>query len=158
MDVQGIYERGTKTINAIYGPSLLPQIFDTWGSHMEDVRFNELFTIYGLYLSDFEVLTPMETEALVYATISCLGLGGPGNWHLRGMGRMLGARGKSDSGQNAGIKHQLKDLRRAVMTVVEFAGEDFMTRAKLEKWADVEKMLVDFNGWGDDPLEEASNC
>lgn len=157
MDVQGIYERGAKTINAIYGPSLLPQIFDTWGSHKEDVRFNELFAIYGLYLSDFEVLTALETEAVVYATISCLGLGGPGNWHLRGMGRMLGARGKSDSGKNAEIKDQLKSLRRSIMTVVEFVGDDFMVRAKLEKWADVEKMLVDFNGWGDDPLEEVSN-
>ena len=152
MDIQGIHDRGSKTINAIYGPYLLPKIFDTWGSHKEDIKFNELFAVYGLYLSDFELLTPLETEAVVYATISCLGLGGPGNWYLRGMGRMLGARGKSDSGKNAEVKGQLKNLRSAVITAVKFVGEDFVARAKPDQWADVEKMVVDFEGYGDDPL------
>lgn len=151
MDVQGIFDRGTKTINAVYGPSLLPKIFDTWGSHKEDIRFNELFAIYGLYLSDFEVLTPVETEAVVYATISSLGLGGPGNWHLRGMGRMLGARGTDqDSAQARKIKDQLANLREAVQTVVRFAGDDFVHNAKLDKWATVDSMLEGSGGWGDD--------
>lgn len=149
MDIQAIYDRGSRTINAIYGPTLLPQIFDTWGSHREDVRFNEIFAIYGLYLSDFEVLTPLETEAVVYATISCLGLGGPGNWHLRGMGRMLGAKGNEDTAKNREVKGQLKGLRSAVMAVVKFAGEDFVARAMLDKWADVESMLAAFEGWGE---------
>ena len=58
----------------------------------------ELFTVYGLYLSDFEVLNPIETELVVFVTISCLGLGtGPALWHLRGLGRLLGARGEDES-------------------------------------------------------------
>lgn len=107
MDVQAIFDRGLTTINAIYGSSLLDKVFDSWGSHKEDVRFNDLFAIYGLYLSDFDVLTALEAEAVVYATISCLGLGGPGNWHLRGMGRMLGARGTDqDSAEAHNITEQ----------------------------------------------------
>lgn len=151
MDVQAIYDRGNKTMNAIYGPALLPKIFDTWGSHREDIRFSETFAIYGLYLSDFEILTPVEAEAVVYSTISCLGLGGPGNWHLRGMGRMLGARGKdSHSAQQRKIKLQLNNLREAVMDIVRFAGQDFAERARLEEWATVDSMLSEFKGWGDD--------
>ncbi|OQE40929.1 hypothetical protein PENCOP_c005G01405 [Penicillium coprophilum] len=151
MDVQRIYDRGTKTINAIYGSSLLPKIFDTWGAHKEDVKFNEVFAIYGLYLSDFDILTALETEAVVYATISCLGLGGPGNWHLRGMGRMLGAKGPdSDTDQAKHIKVQLNNLREAIMDVVRFAGDDFVHRARLDKWATVESMLSEFESWGDD--------
>lgn len=76
MDVQTIYNRGEETINNIYGKALLPKIFATWGSHKEDMVFNEIFTFYGMYLSDFEFMTPIETEAVVYASISCLGLGG----------------------------------------------------------------------------------
>lgn len=151
MDVQAIVDRGSTTINAIYGPSLLPKIFDSWGSHREDVQFNELFAVYGLYLSDFDVLTPLETEAVVYATISCLGLGGPGNWHLRGMGRMLGARGTDqDSASARKTKEQLNNLRKAVQTVVKFVGPEFIQNAKLDKWATVESMLDQLKSWGDD--------
>lgn len=149
MDVQAIYNRGSTTINAIYGSSLLPKIFNSWGSHKEDVRFNELFAVYGLYLSDFDILTALETEAVVYATISCLGLGGPGNWHLRGMGRMLGARGTDkDSPQAQKVKGQLNNLREAVQSVVRFAGDEFVYNAKLDKWATVESMLKEFGSWG----------
>lgn len=151
MNVQAIYDRGVETINNVYGPTLLPKIFDTWGSHKEDMKFNEIFVFYGLYLSDFEVMTPLETEAVVYSTISCLGLGGPGNWHLRGMGRLLGARGMDDESEKIRrIAGQLKNLRQAVMSVVEFVGEEFVGRAKLEKWANVENMVRESGGWGDD--------
>ncbi len=151
MSVQAIYDRGVETINRVYGATLLPKIFDSWGSHKEDMKFNEIFVFYGLYLSDFEVMTPLETEAVVYSAISCLGLGGPGNWHLRGMGRLLGARGKEDESEKMRrVKGQLMNLRQAVMSVVEFVGEEFVGRAKLEKWANVENMVREFGGWGDD--------
>lgn len=65
MNVPAIYERGQATINTIYGAPLLENIFQSFGSHREDVKFNEMYTLYGLYLSDFEVLTPLETEAVV---------------------------------------------------------------------------------------------
>lgn len=151
MSVPAIYNRGLETINSIYGASLLEKIFTTWGSHKEDVKFNEIFALYGLYLSDFEVLTPLETEAVVFSSISCLGLGGPGNWHLRGMGRLLGAKGKAEGSEEMEQTLQdLMNLRQAVMDVVQFVGGEFLTKAKMEKWATVEDVMRDLGGWGSD--------
>jgi hypothetical protein len=151
LDVPSIYERGQKTINSIYGASLLNKVLDSYGSHNKDLEFTEIFSLYGLYLSDFEVLTPLETEAVVYSSISCLGLGGPGNWHLRGMGRLLGARGKdSESEEMREIVGQLRNLKQAVVSVVDFVGGEFLVKAKLEKWATPEGVTRDMGGWGDD--------
>lgn len=151
MNVPAIYERGQATINTIYGAPLLENIFQSFGSHREDVKFNEMYTLYGLYLSDFEVLTPLETEAVVYSSISCLGLGGPGNWHLRGMGRLLGARGTDDQSEKMRrVMTLLMSLKQAVVTVVEFVGDEFKARAHLDKWADPATVANKLGGWGDD--------
>lgn len=69
-------------MTTIYGSSLLTQVLNSFGAHKEDIKFAEIFTIYGLYFSDHNALTPVETKAVVYASISCLGLPGPGDWHL----------------------------------------------------------------------------
>ncbi|KAI7760917.1 hypothetical protein LZL87_008129 [Fusarium oxysporum] len=149
MNVPEIYNRGLQTINTIYGEELLNNIFNTWGSHKEDVKFNEIYTLYGLWLSDFEVLTPLETEAVVYSSISCLGLGGPGNWHLRGMGRLLGAKGKDDASEEMKeILQKLNNLKEAVVSVVHFVGQEFVNKAKLDKWADATSVSRDLGGWG----------
>ncbi|EGU77781.1 hypothetical protein FOPG_16551 [Fusarium oxysporum f. sp. conglutinans race 2 54008] len=149
MNVPAIYNRGLQTINTIYGEELLKKIFNTWGSHKEDVKFNEVYTLYGLWLSDFEVLTPLETEAVVYSSISCLGLGGPGNWHLRGMGRLLGAKGKDDASEEMQeILQKLMNLKEAVVSVVHFVGQEFVNKAKLDKWADATSVSRDLGGWG----------
>ena len=151
MSVPAIYKRGEGTVDSVYGKSLLKNVFDSYGSHREDFKFTEIYTLYGLYLSDFEVLTPLETEAVVYSSISCLGLGGPGNWHLRGMGRLLGARGKDEQSEKMKqILDQLKNLKQAVVSVVEFVGGDCLTKAKLEKWAKPEGVASGMGGWGDD--------
>lgn len=151
MSVPATYDRGLETINKIYGAPLLEKIFDTWGDHKEDVKFIEIFALYGLFLSDFQYLTAQETEAVVYSSISCLGLGGPGNWHLRGMGRMLGARGIDETTDE--MKHilrQLQSLKEAVVSVVEFVGKEFLAKAKVKKWADAESVARDLGGWGED--------
>lgn len=115
------------------------------------MKFNELFTVYGLYLSDFEYLTALETEALVYTSITCQGLRGPGLWHLRGMGRLLGARGSDDeTDEMRRIKDQLRALKVAVITVVEFVGEEFVRRARIEAWGNVGDVVRELGGWGDD--------
>jgi len=151
MDVPSIYDRGLTTINTIYGAPLLHKIFDSWGSHKEDVKFVEVFAVYGLFLSDFECLTPLETEAVVYSSISCLGLGGPGNWHLRGMGRVLGARGTDETSEEMKrILGQLESLKSAVVGVVEFVGPEFLAKAKIQNWADAESVARDLGGWGED--------
>ena len=151
MNVPAIYERGQATINTIYGASLLDEVFESFGSHKEDVKFNEIYALYGLYLSDFEVLTPLETEAVVYSSISCLGLGGPGNWHLRGIGRLLGARGTYDQSEKMKrIMALLMNLKQAVVAVVDFVGDEFKARARLDKWANPETVAQSLGGWGDD--------
>jgi Ca2+-binding EF-hand superfamily protein len=151
LDVSAIYDRGQETINSVYGAALLSKVFNSYGSHKEDFKFTEIYTLYGLYLSDFEVLTPLETEAVVYSSISCLGLGGPGNWHLRGMGRLLGARGNDgESEEMKKIFDQLQNLKQAVVSVVEFVGGNFLIKAKLGKWASPEGVTRDMGGWGDD--------
>ncbi|KAJ9616663.1 hypothetical protein H2200_000382 [Cladophialophora chaetospira] len=154
INVQEIHDRGAATASTIYGPTLLPQIFDSWGSHKEDMKFNELFVAYGLYLSDFEVMTPLETEAVVYSTISCLGLRGPGLWHLRGIGRLLGAR---DQGvrkvEDEPLRHieiRVHQMREAVMAVVEFVGTSFVNSSNMKAWATTEEVGNELNGWGDD--------
>jgi hypothetical protein len=65
MNVPVIHDRGLATINTIYGAPLLDKIFSSWGSQKADVKFVEIFALYGLFLSDFEYLTPLETEAVV---------------------------------------------------------------------------------------------
>ncbi|KAK5550942.1 hypothetical protein LTR46_011051 [Exophiala xenobiotica] len=52
MSVPAIYDRGQKTINSVYGKSLLGNVFTSYGSHKEDFKFTEIFTLYGLYLSE----------------------------------------------------------------------------------------------------------
>jgi len=151
MNVPAIYDRGLETINTIYGAPLLEKIFATWGDNKEDVKFIEIFALYGLFLSDFQYLTPRETEAVVYSSISCLGLGGPGNWHLRGMGRVLGARGTDETtDEMKRVLGQLQSLKEAVVSVVKFAGDEFLAKAKVQNWADAESVARDLGGWGED--------
>jgi hypothetical protein len=118
------------------------------------VKFNELFVAYGLYLSDFEVMTPLETEAVVYSTISCLGLKGPGLWHLRGIGRLLGARDKGEKKVDdellRSIEFQVREMKEAVMAVVRFVGNSFVDSANVEAWATIEDVVNELDGWGDD--------
>lgn len=44
--------------------------------------------IYGLFLSDHTVLSPVETELVILSAIMCQGLRGPTIWHLRGLRRL----------------------------------------------------------------------
>lgn len=138
---------------SIYGRKLVhDRIFPQWGDHTADIQYSELFSVYGLYLSDFEHLTPIETELVVFTTISCLGLGtGPALWHLRGLGRLLGARGDDDSQEKV---RQAKDVLRSVkvsnMTAIEFVGEEFVQRAKFDTWPNVGDVNRVLGGWGED--------
>lgn len=157
VNVPDIHARGLETIYTIYGKPLLhDKIFPAWGHHTEDMQFAELFTVYGMYLSDYEQLTPIETETVVFATISCLGFRSPSTWHLRGLGRLLGARGTDDSTEAvAKVKNYLRSIKVAFMSVVEFVGEEYERRAKLDDWPNVGDVQRVLGGWGDDPFEQA---
>ncbi|KAK6378319.1 hypothetical protein LTR64_001704 [Lithohypha guttulata] len=153
IDRDAIHARGLDTIHSIYGHELLHnRIFPQWGYHTADVQFMELFTVYGLYLSDFEQFTPLETELIVFVTISCLGLGtGPALWHLRGLGRLLGARGMDDKSESVRkVKDLLRNIKVAMMGVVEFVGEAFLVKAKLDTWPNVGDVVRVLDGWGED--------
>lgn len=149
----GIHARGNDTLYSIYGRNLVHnRIFPQWGDHSADLQFNLLFSVYGLYLSDFEHLTPIETELVVFTSISCLGLGiGPALWHLRGLGRLFGARGEDESQENVRrAKDLLRNVKVSNMTVIEFVGEEFVARAKFDTWPNVGDVSRVLGGWGED--------
>lgn len=112
----------------------------------------ELFSVYGLYLSDFEQFTPIEAETIVFVTILCLGLGlGPALWHLRGLGRLLGARGTDENTPELRrVKDALRNVKVATMAVVEFVGEEYLAKAKLDSWPNVGDVVRVLKSWGED--------
>jgi hypothetical protein len=64
---------------------------------------------------------------------------------------MLGARGTDETSD--GMKQilgQLESLKEAVVSVVEFVGEEFLSKAKIQKWADAKSVARDLGGWGED--------
>jgi hypothetical protein len=68
--------------------------------------------IYGLFLADFSVLDPIETQLVVLPAIMCQGLRGATGWHLRGT-RRLGV-GMQD----------VEGLQLCVETIARWAGRD----------------------------------
>ena len=160
LPISTIHARGTKTIDTIYGSTLLPKIFASFGAHSADTQFMELFTVYGLYLSEHTHLTPLETELVVWTTIMCLGWKGPATWHMRGMGRLLGARGSDESTEEMNrVKDALRNIKVAAMEVVEWLGPEMVGRSALEAdgeggrgWPNVGDVVRDLGGWGDDEV------
>ena len=157
MNVADVHARGTLTIGTIYGPSLLPKIFSSFGAHSADIQFMELFSVYGLYLSDFEVLSPLETELVVFTAISCTGLRGPSLWHMRGLGRLLGARGNDENTEKMNrIKDSLRSVKVGVMSVVDWvdgpggANEEMARKVRMSNWVNVGDVVRELGGWGDD--------
>lgn len=133
----------------IYGQELLPKIFDTWGSLRSDVVFLEASIIYGLYLSDHSVLTEIQSECVIVASMLCTGFGPPSLWHLRGLCRLLGARGDTIA-ENREVVDKVQRFQDAITECVRFYKME--DKAKLKDWpavADVEKEL---GGFGNDPF------
>jgi hypothetical protein len=133
----------------IYGQDLLPKIFDTWGRFRADVVFLESSIIYGLYLSDLSILTEIQSECVIVATMLCTGFGPPSLWHLRGLCRLLGARGDTVA-QNEQIVDKVQRFEDSIKECVRFYKME--DKAKLKDWpavADVEKEL---GGFGNDPF------
>ncbi|RMZ81991.1 hypothetical protein DV737_g2338, partial [Chaetothyriales sp. CBS 132003] len=151
-DAAAIKSRGEAAINTIYGP-LLSSIVGTFGIHSADIIHMELFTVYGLYLSDYTLMSPLETELVVFVTILSTGLRGPSLWHARGLGRMLGARGKDESTeQMVKVKDIVQQVKLAARAVVEWCGPEYVAKSKMDKggWPDVGDVVRELGGWGDD--------
>ncbi|KAK8233872.1 hypothetical protein HDK77DRAFT_238762 [Phyllosticta capitalensis] len=102
---EAISNRGEKFMRKLYQSNLEP-ILSTWGSHEADFTWLEKSVIYGLFLSDHEVLSEVETELVIMSSIMAQGLKGPTLWHVRGLRRL-------------GISK--KDVEEAIKIVVECA-------------------------------------
>lgn len=142
-----ISERGMAMMVRLYGTTLLPKIFDTWGSFRSDVVFLEASIIYGLYLADHSVLTEIQSECVIVALMLCTGFGPPSLWHLRGLCRLLGARGTTVT-ENKEVVDRVQRFEDAIKECVRYYKME--DKAKLAEWpavADVEKEL---GGFGND--------
>lgn len=72
----------------------------------------EKAVIYGLFLSDHELLSPTETSLVTLSSIMCQGLAAPTIWHLRGLRRL----GVSEA--------DVELVQRAIEMVAKWAGRD----------------------------------
>jgi hypothetical protein len=153
-----LHARGVDTIKTIYG-SLWQNIFSTFGPHRTEVGLHELTIVYGLYLSDFRHLSALETELVAFTSITCQGLRGPALWHVRGLGRVLGARGVDEETQKMRrVKDVVRGVKVAVASVVEFVGDEMVRRSGLDAnasvgglgWPNVGDVVRELGGWGDD--------
>ena len=149
-DIEDIENRGKKCIDSIYGP-LLPEIFKGFGTHKADIVHVEVAHVYGLYLSDHSVLNAIESEVVVLTAILCTGLRSPGLWHLRGLGRLLGARGPDAENE---VKDVIRQVKVATIAAVEFCGKSMEERVKLQDWPNVGDVSRELGGFGDDAYDE----
>lgn len=109
IDNQAITARGTQFLQTLYKENLSP-IFASWGSYGPDFEWMEKAVIYGLFLSDHELLSPVETEFVTLSSIMCQGFRGPTIWHLRGLRRV----GVSEG--------DVELVQRGIETVARWAG------------------------------------
>lgn len=120
MNLKDVSARGTAHLDSLYKENLQP-IFDTWGAHTHEVQWLEKDIIYGVFLSDFSVLDPVETQMVVLPAIMCQGVRGATGWHLRAT-RRLGV-----SVESVGA------VQRAVEVVARWAGRDVEGLIRVEE-------------------------
>jgi len=105
----GIENRGTRFLQTLYKENI-DSIFASWGAHSKDFEWMEKHVIYGMYLSDHSVLSPIETELVTLTSIMCQGISAPTIWHLRGL-RRLGPSGED-----------VENVQQAVEAVATWCG------------------------------------
>lgn len=98
-------------LQTLYQQDLSP-IFSSLGTHRADFEYLERNIIYGLYLSDHEVLSAVEAEVVILTAIMCQGLRSPTIWHLKGL-RRLGI-----------TAEQVEALEGAIEKIAEWAGRE----------------------------------
>ena len=95
-----IPNRGTEFLQQLYRKNLAP-ICSSWGSFASDFMWMERSVIYGLFLSDHDILSAVEAELVILTSIMCQGLGAPTIWHLRGLRRLGVSEADTESVQQA---------------------------------------------------------
>jgi hypothetical protein len=104
----------------------LKAIFQSWGTFAPEFGWLQSSVIYGLFLSDHEVLSAVEADLVILSSIMVQGMWGPSLWHLRGM-RRLGA-----------SEEDAEQVQQAIETIAVWAGRS------IEGWprvADVPKPI-----------------
>ena len=117
----------------------------SWGQHRADFEHMETSVLYGQFLSEHSDLNAIESETVVLSSILCTGLRSPGMWHLRGLGRLLGARGKGDDA----VLKDLESVRKAVVECVRCCGDEMIRRTRLEEWPTVRDVVNELGGFGE---------
>lgn len=106
----------------------------------------ETSVLYGQFLSDHSILNPVESETVVLASILCTGFRGPGMWHLRGLGRLLGAREGLDNGA---VLEDLEKTRQAIVECVRWSGVEMLARTRAEVWPTAADAVSELGGFGE---------
>ena len=118
----------------------------TWGRHQADFEYMETAILYGQFLSEHSVLNAIESQMVVLSSMLCTGFRGPGMWHLRGLGRHLGARGSEG---NEAVLHDLDKTREAIVECVRWCGIEMVARTRLAEWPRVVEMVSELGGFGE---------
>lgn len=118
----------------------------TWGGHRADFEHMETAILYGQFLSEHSVLDAVESQTVVLSSILCTGFRAPGMWHLRGLGRLLGARGNEG---NEAVLQDLDKTREAIVECVRWCGTEMVARTKVEEWPRVVDMVSGLGGFGE---------
>jgi hypothetical protein len=106
----------------------------------------ETAILYGQFLSEHSILDAVESETVVLCSILCTGFRGPGMWHLRGLGRLLGARGIEG---NETVLQDLDKTREAIVECVRWCGIEMVARTRVEEWPRVVEMVSELGGLGE---------
>ena len=82
------YERGVAFVDRLYAHNLRPTFEHLWGSHLNDIRWQQEQIIYGVFLGDHSVLSATETELVSMTALMCGEERAPKLWHMRGFRRL----------------------------------------------------------------------
>lgn len=75
-------------MSRLFAHNLAPTFEKVWGSHSDDIQWQQEQVIYGVFLSDHSVLSAVETEMVSLSALMCGGYLRETLWHLRGFRRL----------------------------------------------------------------------
>ena len=85
---QAHLDRGNAFLSRLYGNQIHTEFKNKFGSHLQDIRWQQERIVYGIFLSDHTTLTAVETEMVVLAALMCGTYQPEKEWHLRGFRRL----------------------------------------------------------------------
>lgn len=119
--------RGSAFLQTLYQQNLAP-LFALFGRHAPYMEWLERSIIYGLFLSDHTLLTPVESSLTILTSIMCQGIRAPTMWHLRGL-RRLGV-----------SEEDVERVQQGVRDVARWAGK---SEKEVQGWIRVGEVKVE---------------